>query len=314
MPKELKTGITVLLIIALGIWGYNFLKDQSVFNTGTRNFFVEYNNINGLTKESIVTINGLQVGKVNSIKFNKDTSKRGHLIVNFVMSDNFKFSKESVVKIYSSNPLAGSNLAITPRYEGQMAESGDWLKGEIEVSLFNSIGEKLDPIQTRLNNILINADSLAIGLNQVFDKQAKESLQKTIAGFQGTVDNFNRTLNSANQLMEDNKAKIEVTLDNAKKFTENISKISEDLAKVDLGQTIKKLENAIINVNSLMSGIQNEKGTLGKLIIDEKLYENLTNAAKEMEELLREMKLNPKRFVHFSLFGKKVKPYNQENN
>ena len=103
-------------------------------------------------------------------------------------------------------------------------------------------------------------------------------------------------------------------MQNAKNITDNFSKISEDLAKANLGETVKKLETTLANVNTLLADIKSGKGTLGKLMTDDKMYTNLTNASKEMEELLREMKLNPKRFVHFSLFGKKAKPYNEDNN
>ena len=97
-------------------------------------------------------------------------------------------------------------------------------------------------------------------------------------------------------------------------FSFDFSKVSGDLAKADLGATVKKLESTLSNVNTLIKGIESGKGTVGKLMSDEQLYTNLTNATKEMEELLREMKLNPKRFVHFSLFGKKPKPYNEDKN
>ncbi len=314
MSKELKTGIVALIIIALGVWGYNYLKGQNVFSPTSRYFFVEYQNINGLSEASVVTINGLQVGKVDQITFNQQPDKRGKLLVRISLNDDFEFSKKSIAKIYSAGLMGGQNLAIIPNYEGDIAISGDYLQGDIESDLFSSVGEKLNPIQAKVENVLVHVDSLVTGLNQTLNKQARESLNNTIVGFESTMKRVNSMLFSMNKLLVDNKINIDETVANTKKITENFSKVSEDLAKADLGGTIKQLETTVNNVNGLVAGIKSGKGTVGKLMTDEKLYTNLANATKEMEELLREMKLNPKRFVHFSLFGKKPKPYNKDSN
>ncbi len=314
MSKELKTGIISLAIIALGIWGYNFLKGQNIFSPSSRYFFVEYENINGLSEASIVTINGLQVGKVDQISFNPKPNKKGSLLVKMSIDDNFKFSKKSVAKIYSAGLMGGQNLAIIPNYEGENAISGDYLNGDIESDLFSSVGEKLNPIQAKLESVLVHVDSLVIGLNSTLDKDARKSLNRTMVGFEATMRNVNTTITSVNKLLAENKVNLNVTVENTKKITDNFTKVSEDLAKANLGETVKKLEQTLQNANSLLATIKSGKGTMGKLLSDDKLYTNLNNATKEMEELLREMKLNPKRFVHFSLFGKKPKPYNQENN
>lgn len=314
MSKELKTGIISVIIIALGIWGYNFLKGQDLFSPNSRHFYVEYKSINGLNSASIVTINGLQVGKVEEISFNESPEKKGTLLVKLNLENDFKFSKNSIAKIYSAGLMGGQNLAIIPNYEGELAQSGDYLQGEIESDLFSSVGEKLNPIQAKVENVLVHLDSLIVGMNQTLNKETRESITRSIQGFEGTLANVNKTVTSLNKMLEDNKVKIDVTLDNTKKITEDFSKVSGDLADVNLGQTVKKLETTLENVNGVLAQVNSGEGTLGKLVKDEKMYTNLTNASKELEELLREMKLNPKRFVHFSLFGKKPKPYNEEKN
>ncbi|OSY88333.1 ABC transporter substrate-binding protein [Tenacibaculum holothuriorum] len=314
MSKELKTGIISVAIIALFIWGYNFLKGQDLFSPSSRSFFVKYKNINGLNEASIVTINGLKVGKVNSINFITTPEERGNLLVKFSMDSDFKFSKNSLVKLHSPNPLGGTNLAIEPSYEGENAVSGDYLKGIEEAGLLASLGDKIDPLSIKLQSVLVGADSLLLGLNQVLNQKSRKSLNRSILGLEGTIGDVRKTLSSVNKLLADNKGNLDATLNNAKKITDNFSKVSEDLAKANLGETVKKLETTLTNVNTLISGVNSGKGTLGKLVVDDKMYTNLTNASKELEELLREMKLNPKRFVHFSLFGKKAKPYNEENN
>ncbi|CAM1348786.1 MlaD family protein [Tenacibaculum crassostreae] len=314
MSKELKTGIVAVIVIALFIWGYNFLKGQDLFSANSRHFFVEYNNINGLNEASLVTINGLKVGKVDQIYFNENSDKKGNLIVKISLDTDFEFSKNSIAKIYSASLMGGQNLAIVPKYDDEVAKSGDYLKGEVESDIFSSVGEKLNPIQAKLENVLVGADSLLMGLNDVLDKKTRNELKGSFKELKGVVANFKNTLSTTNSLLSDNKTNLDSTLQNAKNITDNFSKISEDLAKANLGESAKKLETTLTNLNGLLADMKSGKGTLGKLMTDEKMYTNLTNASKELEELLREMKLNPKRFVHFSLFGKKAKPYNEDNN
>ncbi|WP_369049469.1 MlaD family protein [Tenacibaculum sp. UWU-22] len=314
MSKELKTGIISVIIIGLFVWGYNFLKRQDLFSATQRNFFIEYNSIQGLNKASLVTINGLQVGRVVDIQFNPDIKKRGKLIVKISLDNNFKFSKKSVAKIYSASLMGGQNLAIIPSYEGETAVSGDYLKGEVESDIFSSVSEKLNPIQAKLENVIVSADSLLSGLNSVVNADARKSLNRSIIGLEGVVSDVRKTIANANTLLDSNKENLETTIANTKKITDDFSKVSANLAKTDFNEMTLKLENTLQNVNHVLANIESGKGTLGKLMNDDAMYTNLTNASKEMEELLREMKLNPKRFVHFSLFGKKSKPYNKENN
>ncbi|MFY0603392.1 MAG: MCE family protein [Flavobacteriaceae bacterium] len=313
MSRELKTGIVAVIIIGVFIWGFNFLKGQNLLEGKSRNFFIEYNNIQGLNNASTVTINGLQVGKVTDIQFNSDPAKKGRLIVEISLDNDFQFSKKSVAKIYSASLLGGQSLAIIPSYEGEMAVSGDYLKGEVESDIFSTVGEKLNPLQAKLENVIVSADSLFQGVNEVLNKNTRESLNRSVKGLEYTISDFRKTIKSVNQLLDSTKVSLPETLKNAEVITSNFSKLSDTLVNANLGMTIQKMQITLANVNSLMDSLKSGKGTLGKLMTDEQMYINLTNASKEMEELLREMKLNPKRFVHFSLFGKKAKPYNEEN-
>lgn len=314
MSKEFKTGVVAIIIIGVFIWGFNFLKGQNLFEGNARHFLIEYNNIQGLNKASIVTINGLQVGKVVDIRFNDDPEKKGRLVVEISLENDFEFSKNSVAKIYSASLLGGQSLAIIPSYEGDLAVSGDYLKGEVESDIFASVGEKLNPLQAKLENVIVSADSLFQGVNQVLNKQTRESLNRSVKGLEYTISDFRKTLRSVNTLLDSSQTSIKGTLGNAERLTANVASISDTLLNANLGQTIEKMELTLSNVNALMDSLKVGTGTIGKLLTDDQLYTNLTNASKEMEELLREMKLNPKRFVHFSLFGKKAKPYNEENN
>jgi phospholipid/cholesterol/gamma-HCH transport system substrate-binding protein len=313
MSKELKTGIAVVLILCLGYWGFNFLKGQNLLEPASRVFFIEYDNIQGLNKASTVSINGLQVGKVSEINFNTDSSKRGKLVVKIALDNDFKFSKNSVAKIYSTSIIGGESLAIIPSYVGDIAVSGDYLKGEVESDIFTSVGETLNPLKTKVERVIIGADSLLIALNDVLDLKSRDSFKKTILGAETTVSSLNETLSSFNTMIDSTKLDIDIALENTKKITANFVKVSDTLTKVNFGKTVKTLQTTLENINGLLSGIEKGKGSLGKLATDDTMYNNLSEASEELAALLKEMKLNPKRFVHFSLFGKKAKPYIEGN-
>ncbi|WP_337994835.1 MlaD family protein [Polaribacter ponticola] len=295
-------------------WSFNFLKGHDIFKPSSRYFKVEYTNVGGLTEASLVTINGLKVGQVDDIDFIDTPEKRGQLVVKFSMDNDIEFSKSSIVKIYSPNPLSGSNLAIIPSYDGEHAVSGDYLKGEIESSLFTSIGEKLDPIQTKMENVIVSADTLFQRINNVLDKKTSESIKRSVKGLELTIIYIRKTLGSVNTMLDSSSVSFKETLENTKLITGNLTKITDTLANSNIGDIMRKAEMTLTSVNSLLDGIDKGKGSIGKFVNDDAMYTNLTNVSKELEELLREMKLNPKRFVHFSLFGKRAKSYNAENN
>ena len=313
MSRELKTGVAAVLILCLAFWGFNFLKGQNLLDPASRVFYIEYDNIQGLNKASTVSINGLKVGKVSEITFNTDSTKKGKLVVKISLANNFKFSKNSVAKIYSTSIIGGESLAIIPSYIGEAAVSGDYLIGEVESDIFTSVGETLNPLKTKVERVIIGADSLLIALNDVLDLKSRDSFKRTIMGIETTVSSMTNTLTSFNKMIDSSRGNIDITLQNTKKITENFAKVSDTLANLNFGQTVRTLQATLVNVNGLLLNIEKGKGSLGKLATDDSMYINLSNASKELEGLLKEMKLNPKRFVHFSLFGKKTKPFNEES-
>lgn len=314
MSKELKTGIVVIMIIVAFVWGFNFLKGHDLLNGKARSFNVEYTKIGGLNKASSVTLNGLKVGKVNDIVFNETPEKRGQLIVSFSVESDFEFSKKSIIRIYSPNPIAGSSLAIVPNYEGEIAVSGDTLEGEMEENLFTSIGERLDPIQSKLENVIVSADTLFQRINHVLDQKTTESVKRSVRGLELTIDDIRSTLGAVNSILDSSSVQFNKTMKSTRRITENLANVSDTLANSNIGEIMRKAEITLTSVNGLLNGISQGKGSLGKLVNDDAMYNNLTNVSKELEALLRELKLNPKRFVHFSLFGKKAQAFDKEKN
>ena len=314
ITREVKTGIVTVSVIALFIWGFNFMKGLNLFDGPSKTYLTEYNNVQGLNTASVVTINGVEVGKVVSIKFNKEPEKRGQLIVEFSVETDFEFSKKSIAKIYSASLMGGKSLAIVPSYEGEMANPGDFLQGQIESDIFSSVTEKLNPLQAKVENVIVSADSLMTGLTDILDTKSRNNLKKSISELNETISNFKNISESVDQLILDNEEKLGKTLASADVTMKNLSKLSDTLVNANLGVTIQNIETTITSLNKILTSVEAGNGTLGKLLRDEGMYNNLTNSSKELEELLKEMKLHPKRFVHFSLFGKKDKGYISEEN
>jgi len=312
MSKELKTGIIAVIIIGISIWGFNFLKGQNLLDPGSRTFKVEYARIGGLSKSSTVTINGLKVGKVDNIEFDTSLEKRGHLLVTFIIDNDFEFSKRSIVKIYSPNPLSGSNLAIIPNYEGDIAMSGDLLQGEMEESLFTSIGERLNPLQQKIESVIVRTDSLFGGLNKVLNDNTISGINTSIANLSATIVDIRKTIEAVNSMVSDNQENLKITIENTRNITANFSKVSENINAVDFKKIIDKADEAVGNFNEMSKKINAGEGTLGQLLNDKRMYDNLEAATGELEQLLRDIKLNPKRYIHFSVFGKRQQPYSEK--
>jgi len=311
MPKlsrELKTGIIALSVIAIFIWGFSFIKGTNLLDNH-RVFYAEYNNVQGLSPSAPVTINGLNVGTINAIYFHP--KKTGRLVVKFSLKSDFKFSKNSIAEIYSPDFISGKSIKILPSYTGNNAVSGDTLKGNIEAGLLGALNDQIAPLQSKVDSFLTNADSLLQGFNTIFDQESQVNLKQSIAKLNTTLSTFKNTSRSLDKMLSED-GKIDSILSNATIASNSLVSLTDSLNDADIKSTIKKLETTLNNFNGILAGIENGNGSIGKLLKDDGLYKNLEGASKEMEELLREMKLNPKRFVHFSLFGKKPKPYNSE--
>lgn len=316
ITRELKTGIIAVVSLTLFIWGFNFLDGKNLLKPRVPTYFAEYTNVQGLNMASIVTINGLKVGKVQQISFNKDPNKLGELIVEFSVDTDLEFSKNSVAKIYSDGLMGGKALAIIPNYVGEKALPGDTLKGEVIMDLMASFSEKLDPLQHKLESTIVSADSLLTGLNRVLDYQTQQHLKSSIAQLNATLAHFSEVSKKLDNMLAQNQAGIQKTIQNSEALTGKISTLTDnlntELKQAEIAGTVQELKTTLDTINKIVAGLDQGNGSLGKLLKDEKMYDHLDGASKELELLLKDMKENPKRYVHFSLFGKKDKGYSPE--
>jgi len=290
----------------LFILGFSYLKSTPLFDN-SKTFYAVYHHVGGLQSGTQVTINGFTVGKVNDIKFN-DAS--GNLLVTFTVDNGFSFSKNSNAELYDTGIIGGKGIQIKPVFDDAvMAKSGDTLPSSTRPGLTELVQQRLTPLQMKVEGAVTNADSLLMNVNDILDIKTKKDLRESIAGLNQLVKSFQGSANSLNQILTENKDDLDKSISNLGVITDNFNKLSDTLANAGLGETIKKLQFTMGNINDMMAKIEGGEGSLGKLVNDKALYNNLADASRELDLLLQDFRLNPKRYVNVSVFGKKQIDY-----
>ncbi len=306
LSREVKTGILALGAILLFIFGYSYLKGTNLLEK-TRTFYVKYDNVEGLAKSAAVTINGLTVGKVQDIEFENN---KGGLVVKFSLEDDFEFSKNSTVRIYSSGLIGGKSLGIFPEYDRtNQAKSGDTLQGDIEDSMLAAVSKALGPLEKKVNNTLATVDTLLLSVTDIVDEETRQNLKDAILNLNKTLNSFAGVSEKLNGILANNNQKLDRTFTNLDVMADNFAKLSDSLAQLQTGKLVTDMQDVIAKFDKVANGLENGKGSAGKLLKDDALYNNLEAASKQAEELIQDLKLHPKRYVNISIFGKKAKPY-----
>ncbi|MCG2430362.1 MlaD family protein [Aequorivita xiaoshiensis] len=310
LSKEVKTGILAIGAILLLIFGYSFLKGTNLLEKH-REFYVKYDNVEGLAQSAPVTINGLTVGKVQNITF---ANSKGGLVVKFTVEKDFDFSKNSIVRIYSSGLIGGKNLGIFPKYDQYVAKSGDTLKGDVEDGMLTAVTKALGPLEKKVNNTLATVDTLLLNVNAIVDENTRNNLQEAIVNLNTTLNSFAGVSEKLNRILGNNTGKLDNTFTNLDRTANNLSQLTDSLSQLETGKLVTDLQDMVDRMDKIVAGIDNGEGSVGKLLKDDKLYENLEGASRQLEQLLQDVKLNPKRYVHISIFGRKNKEYEQPDN
>jgi len=307
LSKELKAGLVVISILALFIWGFNYLKGKNFLKSGSDSFYTTYDHVNGLKKASPVMINGYTVGSVVDIFFDENAENSGKLTVEFTIEEEVSFAKNSVVKIYSNSIMGGKSLVLIPGDGVEKSIPGDFLQGSVAPGMM----DKLDPLQHKVEHTISSADGLIQNLNVLLNDHTIKDIQSSIHNLNNLLVTLNSTTAKVDALVASNQKNLNTSISNLSVTSENFKVLSDSLAQLKILSISKKLDNTLANLETLTLGLKNGEGTLGKLTKDDKLYNNLEGASKELEALLNDVKEHPKRFVHFSLFGKKETPYQE---
>ncbi|MCP9200447.1 MlaD family protein [Gramella sp. GC03-9] len=305
--REVKTALLAIIAIAILIFGYSFLKGENLLDN-SRTFYAVYEDVEGLSPSSEVTINGLKVGKITSIDF---LNREGDLVVTFTVKTDFRFSKNSEAQIYGGGIIGGKSLAIVPKYdEGSgWATSGDTLSGGKEEGIMELVNDRLTPLQNKLEGTIVSADSMLTAINQILDDSTRNNIRGTFKNLDATVSSFQVTANELQNIVQGNSGKLDRTFTNLDEMSTNFNKFSDTLTNMNINKITTDLEKVVADFEAVSNKLNNGDGTAARLINDDAVYNNLDRATKQLEELLQDVKLNPKRYVHFSVFGKNPGPY-----
>lgn len=340
MSKEIKIGILTIVTIALAIWGFKFISGQKLLS-GDKTFYTTVTNAKEINTATKVLVNGYQVGGVTSINPDPDNVKI--IRVGFQVSKNILLPDYTVVEIRAESPLGGKEFSLNfDKFcsGGNCAENGYEFKSE-EMGLLGSIISE-DELNPHINSITTSIDKT---LGKLGDPNSSAPLDKTIRDVSATMENMASSTEKFANLMTRSSKNIEITMANMAVLTDalvnsneklasvlnDVSKITTDLSKASLSETVSK-SNATIDqansslkslestmneanvmvkeLNKLVSSMGNEEGTLGMLLNDKKLYTELQSSTRNMNLLLRDIRLNPRRYL--KVFGKKVPDYKYE--
>ncbi len=308
----IKTGIFVILIILIAIWGIGYLRNKNFFNSGNV-FYAEYNDIKGLTKSGVVYLNGFKVGDVSEIKFKDDNS--GKIIVEFVVKNDILIPKSSIAEINSLDIMGTRGIRIIlGEQNNEFLKSGDTLASKVEDDLSEQVNQQILPLKIKAEEMLSSFDSVLVALKGVFNRRTRQNIRQSFEHIQVTLRNLQSVSYSLDTILTGKQKRIQRIIDNAESITSNLaanneqvtlilnnfSDISDSLAKADIAATLRKVDNAAIDLNLILGKIERGEGSLGLLINDDSLYNKLNEAATDMDELLKDIKENPDRYIHFS--------------
>ena len=306
--NEVKTGVLVLIGIGLFIFGFSYLKSNDIFVTD-RTFYAVYSDVEGVVNGTPVTVNGLPVGSIQKISFHNGNK----LLVKFRVENDIEFSINSLTQIYETGLIGGKALAIIPSNDkSRKAVTSDTLKSSIAPGLTDLVNKKITNLQVKIESMVMSADSVLFKINRVFDDSTRANLRNSVSDFNYTIAELKETSSAINDIVKSNKSRVDLTIGNVSKISKDLSNITSSLTNSDLDITLANFKKSSDDLSSILSNINNGEGTISKLIVNDSLFNNLNEASRSIDVLLEDIRLNPNRYIHFSLFGKKNKPYKSE--
>ncbi len=330
ISNETKVGLLAITAIVILVFGYNFLKGKNLFSSDNT-FFAVYDRVDGLATSNPVQINGFQIGMVEDIYLKSDRS--GKIVVRFSVDKEVNLPKDANVKIVSTGLLGDKaveiNMGKARTLKGlQYAATGDTLSGVTEMGITELALEELLPIKDRVESMLYSLDSTLIETKYLLRseefKTAFSNMTQIVTNLKGTLNNVNGMTANLNEFTERDLNKVSASLANfeaasgdLKQLTaglhstktkfdhvlDNTNTLTNKFANMELEEMAAQTKATLAQVNALMSSIQAGEGTVGKVLKDEKLYENLEDTSESLNRLLVDFRQNPKDYVSFSLIS-----------
>ena len=310
LSRELKTAFFIIGCILVFIFGFSYLKGSSLLSK-EKVVYALYNDVEGLVVGANVTISGMNVGKVRAIDFDENYDK---IKVTFTLREDLVFSNQSVAQLYEAGLIGGKAIAILPQYDStvEAVADHDVLPSEIKPGLTELVNQQIAPLQDKIEGLLTSADSLFAGVSNVMNYQTQNNIKATLEGLAATVNNINALSSSVNRILEANEKGFASTLNNLDDVTQNLTQLTDSLNQMPLVSTVKNFEATSAQLKKIIDGLESGEGSAGQLLNDKALYDNLVTSSESLDALLTDLKEHPKRYVHFSIFGRKEKSNQKE--
>ncbi len=310
VSNETKIGALAVIAITLLILGFNFLKGKNLIEKKAT-IYIAFEKVNGLNMADMIKINGLKVGGVEDMQ-ETDANLSG-IVVAFHLTRAINIPNDSYAQVIT-NPLGSSFIELVLGKSTTFVKDGDTLKSVQTKGMVQDLQDKLEPTIENLNKTLSSLEETVKRVGNVFDEEAKQNIGKTLKELALATDQINSMLAPGKGSIAKSVENIAGISGNLKNNNDsitmiigNLTKVSRDISNSEIGNTIKQLENASVNLNQILNGIKEGKGSLGMLTKDEALYKNLTSTSNSLNILLQDLRLHPKRYVQVSVFGKKEK-------
>ncbi len=315
LKKEIRIAFLFLAALALLVWGINFMKGKNLFRD-ERVFYSVYERTAGLGINNPVMINGHQVGLVRTIEFLKN-DPQARLLVKIGITDKIQIPSDSRAVIETN--LLGSNMINIQLGQSPIPlQVNDTLLSAVATTIQEQFSIEMLPVKKKAENVMLSLDTVLTVIRSVFNEETRLNLTLAMDNIRRSIETLRNTTYNIDTLVSSQRNRLTLILANVESITTNfennnetfsriitnIGSISDTLARVQISGTLQKADKAIADFAEIATKINEGDGSLSLLINDKKLYYQLQNASTEMKELIRDIKINPDRYLHFSVFGK----------
>jgi phospholipid/cholesterol/gamma-HCH transport system substrate-binding protein len=322
LSKELKAGVITLLAIGLLVAGINFLKGNSFFG-GDEEYIAYFPNSGNLAPATSVYVNGVAIGKVLSVEYVGTEDSLSKVRVRFtIQNDDVKIPRGSEVLIGSIDPLTkGVILKLDADLSKGYYNPGERIQGIVDEDLLTQLKTYADPVVQKFKDLIFTVDKTVTSINAFWDTTATSEIESSMQEIQIAIRRFGNVAVEVEDLVVSEKVKLAKIMSNVESISANLKasndqiagiigntkKITDDLVTVNYKAVVEDAQKTIQKLNMTLDDANNGKGTLGKLLHDEKLYNELVNTNKKLQELVEDLQLHPERYIHFSVLGAKTK-------
>ncbi len=302
LSKEIKAAFFVLSTILLFIFGFNYLKGSSILDK-QKTIYAVYDEVDGLLVGANVMINGLSIGNVTELDFLPNSTK---ILVTLKVKDKLSFSSKSTASIYETGVLGGLAISIEPLFEREsIVKTGDTLMSSVRPGLTELINRQIEPLSRQLQSTITSVDSIFTGASNVLNRQTQEEIKESINVLTSAINAINNSSLIIEETLTSKNTQINNTIDNIENISSNLSNVSDELNSFGLSSLLTNLEVSVDGISSIIDKLDSDDSTLGKLINEDEVYNNLNSSIESLNVLINDIKANPKKYVHFSVFGRK---------